>query len=315
MKAMQLALRIGDAFHREIPIKFVFESPTIKDQARIIRNGNSVGRMTSLVPIRKYGKGAPLFCVHPIFGLAHCYIELANLLGPSQSLYGIQSCGLEDSQTPFKTIPEMAAYYFEAIREVQPHGPYQLAGWSMGALAAYEMAQQITAAGESVSLLALMDGRPQTSNAVKFSERDWNYEIRRIENDNLREMAGQEQKIEIAPNLQDEDLKASIFEEMKSSGKIPDGISFEQYNRFIRITAINKLACDCYQLKPYPGKLILLRTPVTFEQDRSYGWSELAMRGVEIYEIPGAHDTFLSSPTVERISEILKEHINGSKCI
>jgi thioesterase domain-containing protein len=51
----------------------------------------------------------------------------------------------------------MAALYLKEIRGVQPHGPYLLGGYCMGGILAYEAAQQLTAAGEEVALLALFD--------------------------------------------------------------------------------------------------------------------------------------------------------------
>ena len=43
------------------------------------------------------------------------------------------------------------------IRSIQPHGPYQLGGFCNGALAIYEVAQQLVRAGESVRALVLLD--------------------------------------------------------------------------------------------------------------------------------------------------------------
>ena len=51
----------------------------------------------------------------------------------------------------------MAAYYLHGVREVQPHGPYCLAGYSFGGFVVFEMAQQLHAAGETVALLGLLD--------------------------------------------------------------------------------------------------------------------------------------------------------------
>jgi thioesterase domain-containing protein len=51
----------------------------------------------------------------------------------------------------------MAALYASEIRRVQPTGPYRLGGWSMGAVIAFEIARQIHADGDAVSLLALID--------------------------------------------------------------------------------------------------------------------------------------------------------------
>ncbi len=54
-------------------------------------------------------------------------------------------------------LPEAAADYIAELRQVQPHGPYLLGGFSGGGLTAWEMAQQLEAAGEEVALLVLLD--------------------------------------------------------------------------------------------------------------------------------------------------------------
>jgi thioesterase domain-containing protein len=51
----------------------------------------------------------------------------------------------------------MAAAHLEALRRVQPVGPYLLGGFCNGGLIAYEMARQLQAQGERVDLLLLID--------------------------------------------------------------------------------------------------------------------------------------------------------------
>ena len=51
----------------------------------------------------------------------------------------------------------MAATYVEAIRRVQPRGPYHLGGWSLGGMIAFEMGRQLTDLGESVASVAIID--------------------------------------------------------------------------------------------------------------------------------------------------------------
>ena len=51
----------------------------------------------------------------------------------------------------------MAEFYLQEIRQVQPRGPYLLAGWSMGGLIALEAAERLRAAGEEVALVAMLD--------------------------------------------------------------------------------------------------------------------------------------------------------------
>jgi acetoacetyl-CoA synthetase len=56
----------------------------------------------------------------------------------------------------------MARFHVEALRHIQPRGPYFLAGFSFGGLVAFEMAQMLTAAGEEVASLSLLDSFPHT---------------------------------------------------------------------------------------------------------------------------------------------------------
>ena len=51
----------------------------------------------------------------------------------------------------------MATRYVEALREVQPEGPYHLGGWSMGGIVAFEMALQLKAQGHQIATLAIID--------------------------------------------------------------------------------------------------------------------------------------------------------------
>ena len=68
--------------------------------------------------------------------------------------------GLDGHQPLDRGIEAMAERHLAKVREVQPHGPYLLAGRFNGASVAYEMAQRLRAAGESVPVLAALDSDP-----------------------------------------------------------------------------------------------------------------------------------------------------------
>lgn len=55
------------------------------------------------------------------------------------------------------TIETMAVESVEAIRAAKPHGPYQLLGYSFGGLLALESARLLSAAGETVTFVGLVD--------------------------------------------------------------------------------------------------------------------------------------------------------------
>jgi amino acid adenylation domain-containing protein len=110
-----------------------------------------------LVRVHAAGGRRPLFLVHQVGGHVYSFRALVRELGKERPLYGLRSRGLEEGEDPFATVEEMARHYLDRVHEVQAHGPYLLGGASMGGMVAFEMAQQLRAAGEEVELLALMD--------------------------------------------------------------------------------------------------------------------------------------------------------------
>src|SRR5262249_39074683 len=99
--------------------------------------------------------------------------DLARHLGQDQPFYAFQARGLDnDTQEAVSDVETMAEQYIEAMRRVQPVGPYQLGGWSMGGIVAFEMARQLHALGQSVSLLALLDTVLPDYRARSLKEND-----------------------------------------------------------------------------------------------------------------------------------------------
>jgi len=115
--------------------------------------------------LRASGTQTPLFCVHPQSGSVWCFADLVRALPAGWPVWGLQAQGLNEGETPLQSVPAMAAVYLQALRAVQPQGPYRLLGYSSGGVAAFEMAAQLRAAGETVELLALLDSPlPDASN-------------------------------------------------------------------------------------------------------------------------------------------------------
>lgn len=157
MSAVRLvsALRSDHGF--AISVGWLVEDDTVAGIARRIADGEElVDPLGTVVPLRASGGGAPLFCVHPVGGLAWCYSGLAEHVG-GRPLYGVQATGLP---TVPNTLAELASRYVDRILSVQPDGPYHLLGWSLGGNIAHEMAVQLREAGHEVASLVLLDSLP-----------------------------------------------------------------------------------------------------------------------------------------------------------
>ena len=77
--------------------------------------------------------------VHDLSGTVLPYVPLTQRLTDDVPVYGLgwqaQAHSLADS-APL-TLEALAAWHVAAIREVQAHGPYRLAGWLAGRQAAF----------------------------------------------------------------------------------------------------------------------------------------------------------------------------------
>ncbi|MCP4661410.1 MAG: hypothetical protein GY856_38900, partial [bacterium] len=144
--AVRLLAQIRRECGRDLPLATLFQEGTIEHLAAIVRREGDETRRRALVAIRPEGSKTPFFCVHPVGGNVLCYDDLARRLGGDSPFYGLQ---VPDREGEFflTEIGEMAEHYVEAIREVQPEGPYRLGGWSMGGVVVFEMARRL--AGEN----------------------------------------------------------------------------------------------------------------------------------------------------------------------
>ena len=103
------------------------------------------------------GSRSPFFFLHAEYGGDGFYcLNLARHLGADQPFFGLSPLGRDDGRPPHD-VEAMAAVYLAAVRHAQPRGPYSLGGYCSCAAVAWEMARQLVAAGEKVSLLALVE--------------------------------------------------------------------------------------------------------------------------------------------------------------
>ncbi|MFJ4652870.1 non-ribosomal peptide synthase/polyketide synthase [Nocardia sp. NPDC088792] len=157
--AVQLAAELGGKLGLQIPVLLLFTDPTPGGLAARLRNAEfDVQRAFDvLLPLRTGGTGAPLFCIHPVGGVAWSFAGLTAHLDESRPIYGLQSPTLGSAVPLPDSIEDWAARYVEEIRRVQPEGPYHLLGWSLGGVIAHAVAVRLQDQGQRVASLAMLD--------------------------------------------------------------------------------------------------------------------------------------------------------------
>jgi amino acid adenylation domain-containing protein len=250
----------------------------------------------------------PLFCVHPAGGTASCYNELARRLGNDQPVYAFQAPGLAGDRVGLVRLEALAARYLEEMRAVQPGGPYQIAGWSVGGVISFEMTRQLGAAGQDVSLLALFD-----SDIPRQTER-----MRRIDPELvLAELAKPYGLDTRAGGLAGEARLQSILDQARRAKLLPEEFTTLQLRRLFRhharVFRANVRAVRRYRPAPLGRAMVLFRP-----EDRSLtavtgpkrDWADVA-DGVTTCTVPGDHFSMMREPHVAAVAEQLRDLLAG----
>jgi thioesterase domain-containing protein len=101
-----------------------------------------------LLVIQRGQSHSPFFCI----GGGPRFHTLARLLGSDQPFLAPLYPQPSALPRPCR-IEDIARYHVNTICSAQPTGPYVLGGWCIDGLVAYEVAQQLKAAGKQVALL------------------------------------------------------------------------------------------------------------------------------------------------------------------
>lgn len=278
----------------------LIEFPTIRTQADAIAltqpyagARSSECRYTGkAIRLNKSGR-QPLFCVHPLFGLVYPYATLASLL-PERTFFAFQASGFNGGCV-IRSIEAMARCYIQEMKTIKPDGPYDLCGWSLGALVALEMAQQLVQTGERVAHLVIID---QATDSLK----------RFLEWQPLQIQAQRLGSILMAAGASFDPVLRGSPKDLLALRHPLVTLRFarEWMGPMLRVALVNRQAGISYKLKRYPGAIDLLYTgdpEFTAIRDERLGWDRIADGGVRVQRLPGSHLTLHELPYVQFLAD------------
>lgn len=108
-----------------------------------------------LIRLNQGSNGRPVFWFHAAQGGVDVYQILAQKF--KRPFYGVQARGWMTNRFPLHGIQAMSSYYVHIIRSVQPEGPYDLGGYSLGGAIAYEVARQLQELGQVIETIVMVD--------------------------------------------------------------------------------------------------------------------------------------------------------------
>jgi amino acid adenylation domain-containing protein len=292
----------------KLNLQTLFKAPTIQDLAKIIDKEESTIEWKPLVALQPNGERIPLFCIHMHNGNIYRWKVLEKYLPADQPIYAIQPRGLDEKQKPHRNIEEMAKYYIEIIREVQPHGPYNLAGLCFGGMVVFEMALQLRAMGEKVALAAMVNNYAPLENQSY-------YRMRKEFEGFLKMGFGEKLNYALQKNLSlGKKLKNKALNILHkpSDEKTEVADPMQEDIRFIHTVAL----MNYHPKQSYDGDLFIIRTGGPVEDPEFYddtlGWKRLVKGKVEILQIENSdNDTIIEEEQYNsQLASLLKNKLD-----
>ncbi|MFJ8254655.1 amino acid adenylation domain-containing protein [Streptomyces sp. NPDC094466] len=323
LTAMRLVMLIEQRYGVSIPLSEFISAPTVAQLADRLRAGGVSAAFDPLVPIRPGGDRRPAFFVHPMGGNVLCYVRFAKYLPDEQPLFALQAVGVDAGTEPLRSVEEIAAGYVEAIRRVQPEGPYVIGGWSFGGFVAFEMARQLRRQGQEIARLVLLDTTALNPGRRLTTDDDallgWFFwEL-------LWLQRGGDSPLEAIPaGLGTLEEKFDFIARLAiDEGVLPAGSTGAVVRRLFHVYEANWRAAFAYRPEPVDQDMVLvhaseplpevldsMHTAIeSLHRDPANGWRERTRGELTVIDVPGDHLTIMEEPHVAHLARVVTELI------
>lgn len=280
--ALQLFNEIAQVCDRELPPVTIYQAPTIATLAALLERPTTP-RFPALVMLKSGSKNPPVFIAHGLGGSVIDFFQPVKYIETDHPIYGMQARGIDGLDEPSAQIEDIAEFYLQAVKELQPRGPYFLVGYSLGGLVVLEMAQRLLANREKIALLAMLDAYPHI-RYLSLAQR-------------IRLIARQARRgLHSLANLRG-----------SAPYQTPDGASLTPAMQRVRESAY--LALTRYRPRFYPGKIKFVQAEIcsTFPDDASAVWGNLAEE-FEVETVPGDHLGMIATH-YEELASVLSRYL------
>jgi len=316
--AVRMLAQVRGETGRDVPLRILFEDPTIAGLARAIATPGTnatfgiPGGCRSLCALRATGSRPPLFVFPGGNGgdrelYVHAHIAEKHL-GTDQPVFGFRRRGWDGQGPPHGDIEAMARDYLVELRAVQPPGPYFLLGDCTGGNIAFALACRLQAEGETIGWLALADCvLPAFAEYPRYWLRS-RYRASRKSLPGRILFNGPRLAAAVSPSGR-RWLREKWARRRRSAmdgipGKAPGPEYWtregEQYRR----------AVTTHRPRVFEGEIHLFLSSGNASHPRLRGWERHATRGIVVDVLPGDHWHYLWNGA-ERLATVCRERIGG----
>ncbi|WP_253894822.1 non-ribosomal peptide synthetase [Corallococcus exercitus] len=313
--AVHLMALLRERTGRALPLSALFQGSTVERLATLLSPSEGTRPLGPNLARLDTGdsRRRPLFLVHGGGGGVLSYADLVRHLGNDRPVYGVFAPGLEDGELPPSSMESLARLYLEQVRDVQPHGPYRLAGWSFGGLVVYELARQLQALGETVEFLALLDSLapsgepdPEPPPLLRLAAfgKMVGLPIQDVPAPELEQLGGLEGEALLSRMIQ-------LLRNLPAAGGLEPGQIERLFAVHERLGEANR---GYVPASRYEGPAELFRAAVRASDParaEDEGWRAWLPGGVSVCHVPGTHLTILEEPQVPTLAEQLTQRLRA----
>jgi thioesterase domain-containing protein len=234
-----------------------------------------------------------LWYVHEISGTVRHFAPLARRLAAHRNVIGLQSVGLNPGYEADTTIEQMAERYLDVIERRGDGAPYDLIGYSMGGLVAFEMAARLADAGREVRLLGLIDSpAPGASASIDLA-----WAIRMMARTLKAESV-------LAAQTQDPDtLITLLIDEGRAAHVLPADYTAQDLRPALELQLANGRAAQLYRpAGRYPGDVRLLGAGPGVLAAKTQGWQPYVAGKILGQEIDADHFALMQPPAAATVA-------------
>jgi thioesterase domain-containing protein/acyl carrier protein len=283
---IELAYEIEERLGRVCTLTMLFRNPTVRALAAELHAGGA--EATEPVVLELAGGGGPtVFCICGV----HVYQELAEELAPGATLYGVFLPVEQELYAGGRgglSVEAIARRYLASVREHQPRGPYVLLGFCFGGILAYEVARQLRAGGEEVSLLVMLDSTVD-SGVPSYRQR----------------LAD---RVQATLRRQGDRLPVDLQRRLLGPDWVSPANQLDRMRMRIYLRAMRR-----YQVKPYAGRTVLVKPPkdTGLQPEAAWAW-HVHVPDLEVCEVEGTHRTHLGRGNAHLVARALRPHLDAA---
>jgi amino acid adenylation domain-containing protein/non-ribosomal peptide synthase protein (TIGR01720 family) len=235
------------------------------------------------------------------------------------SVYGVQTYGLNEQESPFSTIEVMAEHNIKLLKMHYSKGPYIFIGYSYGGTVAFEMAYQLKNLFDDDAMVILIDAPPHQSlniasplnyidNAINYLNRSFGLNIP------IKLILLDLEKVRNIPSARyAANINTFILQIIRN---YVNNENSSMLNNLLLLYHAQITATYSFVDKSIQEMTILLAKELISEGDISNAmreriteWENYVNGTIKYIHVPGDHFSLFNDPNVEIVSKVLQDRI------